>query len=230
MKSVSEGQPPAEPSQGRGEGLPDFDEVFRADLLDLFRWRRDVRRFRTDPLPPRCFERLVDIACLSPSVGLSQPWRFVSVETPALRERVRSIFRDCNARALENQEAERGLLYAKLKLEGLAEAPCQFALFSDDATHRGHSLGRSTMPETAAYSAVLALHTLWLAARAEGLGLGWLSILHTARMCEALDVPKDWTFIGYFCLGHPCEADDVPALERAGWEERCDSASTLLRR
>lgn len=219
---------------GRGETCaatpPDFDPGFKAGLLDLFRWRRDTRRFRTTPLAPGCLERLVEIACLAPSVGLSQPWRFVAVETPAARTAIRAIYSDCNADALRGQEESRAALYARLKLEGLDEAPCQFALFCDAATPRGHGLGRRTMPETAAYSAVLALHTLWLAARAEGLGLGWLSILDPVRVRDALDVPPDWTFIGYFCLGMPSEADDVPALERADWERRADPSSVLVRR
>lgn len=217
--------------QGRpGTAPPVFDRDFQAGLLDLFRWRRDVRRFLADPLPPGCLERLVEIACLAPSVGLSQPWRFVGVETPEARSAIRAIFEECNADALLGQDEERAASYARLKLEGLKEAPCQFALFCDDPTSRGHGLGRRTMPETASYSAVLALHTLWLAARAEGLGLGWLSILDPARVCRALGVPADWTFIGYFCLGRPAEADEVPALERAGWERRIDPAAVLLRR
>ena len=86
------------------------------------------------------------------------------------------------------------------------------------------------MPETIDYSAVMAVHTLWLAARAEGLGLGWVSIIEPAAVASVLDVPHSWTFIGYFCLGYPSEVDDVPALERQGWETRCAAAAEILER
>ena len=102
--------------------------------------------------------------------------------------------------------------------------------FADPETLQGYGLGRLTMTATLEYSAVMAVHTLWLAARAEGIGLGWVSILEPAAVIAALDVPPSWTLIGYFCLGYPVEVDDTPALERAGWERRCDPRSVLLQR
>ena len=207
-----------------------FGEGFRASLLDLLVWRRDVRRFRRDALPEGTIERLVEIACLSPSVGLSQPWRFVLVEAAARRAAIRASFERCNRQALLSQAGDRAATYARLKLAGLDEAPCQFALFADRETAQGHGLGRLTMPEAIDYSAVMAVHTLWLAARAEGIGLGWVSILEPEVVAAALDVPAAWRFIGYFCLGFPSETDDVPVLEREGWEKRCAPASTILRR
>ena len=207
-----------------------FTEAFQADLANLFAWRRDVRRFRPEPLPPGSLDRLVNLACLAPSVGLSEPWRFVSVDDPTRRAVVRASFARCNAAALADQAEERASLYARLKLAGLDDAPCQFALFADHATGQGHGLGRATMPDTLDYSAVLALHTLWLAARAEGLGLGWVSILDPAEVSAALDVPPAWRFLGYFCLGHPAIEDDVPELQRAGWERRCSPETVLIRR
>jgi 5,6-dimethylbenzimidazole synthase len=205
-----------------------FSEGFRASLLDLLVWRRDVRRFKRDPLAPGTLERLVAIACLSPSVGLSQPWRFVFVESPARRATIRASFERCNRQALLLQGGERAATYARLKLAGLDEAPCQFALFADRDTAQGHGLGRLTMPEAIDYSAVMAVHTLWLAARAEGVGLGWVSILEPDVVAAALDVPAPWRFIGYFCLGYPSETDDVPILEREGWEKRCAPSSTII--
>ena len=209
---------------------PDFDAAFRARLHDLFVWRRDVRRFRTDPLPTGTLERLIATACLSPSVGLSQPWRFVPVDDPARRTAVAASFQAANAAALAAQDDDHSGLYARLKLAGLAEAPVQFALFADRATAQGHGLGRLTMPETAEYSAVAALVTLWLAARAEGIGLGWVSILDPAAVAAALDVPADWRFVGYFCLGYPAAEDDAPELARAGWENRRPAEAFILRR
>lgn len=207
-----------------------FGDDARAMLLELLAWRRDVRRFRRDPLPEGTMQRLVRIACLAPSVGLSQPWRFVLVDDEGRRRAVRLSFERCNAEALRCQADERASLYARLKLAGLDDAPCQFAVFADRATGKGHGLGRMTMPSTIDYSAVMAVHTLWLAARAEGIGLGWVSILDPDAVTAALEVPPSWAFIGYFCMGFASEHDCVPALERAGWESRGDPTALLLQR
>jgi 5,6-dimethylbenzimidazole synthase len=205
-----------------------FGEKFRAELRELLSWRRDVRHFKPDELPDRTFERLVEIACLAPSVGLSQPWRFVAVNSRARRDAIRTCFERCNAEALRSQGSERATHYARLKLAGLDDAPCQFAVFADRTTGQGHGLGRRTMPATIDYSAVMAVHTFWLAARAEGIGLGWVSILDPAVVATVLDVPPAWTFIGYFCLGYPVENNIAPMLEREGWEARRAPASVLL--
>jgi 5,6-dimethylbenzimidazole synthase len=209
---------------------PDFDQEFRARLRDLVVWRRDVRRFRREPLPDGTLDRLLQLACLAPSVGLSQPWRFVIVDSVARREAVKQSFKTCNAQALSDQTGERASLYARLKLEGLDDAPCHVAVFADRSTSVGHGLGRLTMPEMIQYSAVLAVHTLWLAARAEGIGVGWLSILEPSRIATILDVSPAWAFIGYFCIGYPVEECDTPALEQAGWETRRPPAEAVLYR
>lgn len=201
--------------------MTQFDAAFGEQLQALFRWRRDVRRFRADRLPAGALDGLIATAALAPSVGLSEPWRFVTVDDPARRARVRASFAACNARALAAQADDRAALYARLKLAGLDEAPCHLAVFADPAPVQGRGLGRATMPETAAYSAVMAVHTLWLAARAQGLGLGWVSILDPAEVAAALDVPGAWVFIGYFCLGFPQTESETPELEREGWERRC---------
>ncbi len=198
--------------------MPDFDGQFRTHLLELFRWRRDVRHFRRDPVPKTMLRELLEVAALAPSVGLSQPWRFVAVDDPARRAAVRQIFATCNAEALARQEGDRAAGYARLKLAGLDEAPCHLAVFAEPDPAQGGGLGRMTMPQTTAYSAVLAIHTLWLAARTMGLGLGWVSILDPACVTAALDVPGEWQFIGYLCLGYPSQEDDRPELERMGWE------------
>jgi 5,6-dimethylbenzimidazole synthase len=210
--------------------LAPFDDTFRARLRDLLLWRRDVRRFRVDPLPAGTLERLFEIASLAPSVGLCQPWRFIVVDDPRRREVVRDVFKACNADALQCYTGEKAARYAALKLAGLAEAPCQFAVFTDRATTVGHGLGRRTMPETAEYSTVAAIAMMWLAARAEDIGMGWISILDPARMNDILDVPQSWRFIGYFCLGYPQTESDQPELERVGWERRRSSQACVLRR
>ena len=209
---------------------PVFDDAFRAQLRDLFRWRRDVRHFRREPVQAELLEELLDIATLAPSVGLSEPWRFVTVDDPAPRKAVRASFELCNALALAGQDADRAVLYARLKLAGFDEAPCHLAVFAEADPQQGHGLGRGTMPETTAYSTVMAVHTLWLAARAAGLGLGWVSILDPIVVASVLDVPSGWTFIGYFCMGFPQLDNDVPELERAGWEHRRPARTFLVRR
>ncbi|MGH7031999.1 MAG: 5,6-dimethylbenzimidazole synthase [Stellaceae bacterium] len=209
---------------------PVFDEAFRERLRALLAWRRDVRRFRPDPLPAGMIERLIELAALAPSVGLSQPWRFVLVDDIARRAAVRADFVAANAAALVAQAPERAVRYAKLKLAGLDEAPCQLAVLADRDTAQGHRLGRHTMPEMADYSAVAAVHTLWLAARAEGIGMGWVSILDPGVIAVILEVPASWKLIGYFCLGYPAKEDDVPLLETVGWEWRRPAASFLTRR
>ena len=183
-------------------------------------WRRDVRRFRSDPLPSGAMEQLIGIACLSPSVGLSQPWRFVIVEDQERRRAVIENFKACNAKALHSYSGERAAHYAKLKLAGLEEAPGHLAVFAEKSSEIGHGLGRMTMPETTEYSVVAAICSMWLAARAEGIGLGWVSILDPVHVSEILDVPKSWKFIGYLCLGYPDAEFDRPELERANWEHR----------
>ena len=209
---------------------PDFDDAFRARLRELLTWRRDVRRFRRAALPRGTLERLIELACLAPSVGLSQPWRFVIVDTPACRAAIRANFETCNAKALAAQSGQRAAGYARLKLAGLDDAPGHLAVFADPATTRGHGLGRHTMPEMIEYSAVTAVHTIWLAARAEGIGMGWISILDPAAVAATLDVPATWTFIGYLCLGFPETEDDIPDLERAGWERRYPASSRVVMR
>ena len=199
---------------------PVFDEAFCEQLTELFRWRRDVRRFRTDPLPDGLIEALIDRAALSPSVGLSEPWRWVLVDDPARRAMVRASYEACNAEALACQADDRAGLYARLKLSGLDDAPCHLAVFVEADPDQGHGLGRRTMPETTAYSAVIAIHTLWLAARAMGIGVGWVSILDAEAVSTALDVPADWKLVGYLCVGYPAAADDTPELERHDWEHR----------
>jgi 5,6-dimethylbenzimidazole synthase len=222
-------------SQAKSVAVPSrrtvsFDNAFRARLRDLLIWRRDVRRFLRDPLPSGTLETLIELACLAPSVGLSQPWRFVIVEDEARRAAVRENFQACTAAALAAQSGERASLYARMKLAGLEEAPGHLAVFADRSTAQGHGLGRHTMPEMIEYSAVTAVHTIWLAARAQGIGMGWVSILDPHAITTLLQVPAAWKFIGYFCLGYPQAEDTTPELEQSGWERRRLPSSVIIRR
>ncbi len=205
-----------------------FDADFQAEFAELVAWRRDVRRFRPASVPEALLNELLGLAALAPSVGNCQPTRLVRVDDESRREAVRANFEAANGQALAAYEGERAQLYASLKLAGLREAPVHLAVFCDDATQQGHGLGARTMPETRRYSAVCALHTVWLAARAHGLGVGWVSILDPGRLAEALDVPRDWSFIAYLCVGWPQEERLTPELERVGWQAR--TAHPVLRR
>jgi 5,6-dimethylbenzimidazole synthase len=209
---------------------PVFDAAFRARFRDLVLWRRDVRRFRRDAIPRARIDALLELASHAPSVGLSQPWRFVHVDSPGRRQAVVESFTDANQRALAGYVGEKHAIYARLKLEGLKEAPVQLAVFSDDATHSGSGLGQQTMPETLHYSVVAAIQTLWLGARADGIGMGWVSILDPKAVARVLDVPATWSLVAYLCLGFPAEEHLDPELERHHWEVRSELADVVFSR
>ncbi|MHA1164029.1 MAG: 5,6-dimethylbenzimidazole synthase [Alphaproteobacteria bacterium] len=197
-----------------------FGDAFRAEFEQLIKWRRDVRRFTADPVDPALIQHLLELADHAPSVGLSQPWRFVEVLDKASRESIIASYERCNTDALKGYDGGDRALYARLKLEGLRESPVQFAVFCDEETTKGKGLGRQTMPEMLRYSVVTAVHTFWLAARAFGLGVGWVSILEPQEVRKALEAPDDWTLVAYLCVGYPQEEHSDPELERAGWERR----------
>lgn len=209
---------------------PKFDDAFHGAFRDLVLWRRDVRRFKPDPVDEAVILRLIELSTHAPSVGNCQPWRFVLVNEETRRNNVAHSFKRANSDALEGYEGEQKQLYATLKLEGLSVAPVHLAVFADSTTAAGAGLGRKTMPETLHYSVVGAIHTLWLAARMHGLGLGWLSILEPDSVSIALDTPPEWSLIAYLCVGWPAEEHDDPELERHGWQGRVPLDSVLLRR
>ena len=209
---------------------PDFDEDFGETLHDLFQWRRDVRRFKPDPIDPATIDELIETASLAPSVGNAQPWRFVTVDDPERRAAIRANFAAANADALADYAGEQAKLYATLKLSGMDIAPVQMAVFADLETTAGHGLGKKTMPETMAYSVVGAVNTLWLAARAMGIGMGWVSILDPKEANRILDVPEDWQLIAYLCIGYPVEEHIDPELVRHGWQDRLSLEEIVFKR
>jgi 5,6-dimethylbenzimidazole synthase len=211
-------------------GAHNFDDAFRSQLRELIVWRRDVRRFRTEQLPDGLLEELIALSCLAPSVGLSEPWRFIRVGSDARRTEIRAEFQRANTEALAGYSGEEAALYARLKLAGLDSAPVHLAVFADQSTRKGLGLGRRTMPETLEYSVVGAIVTLWLAARAYGVGVGWVSILDAKRVNAILEVPDDWDLIAYLCIGYPEEETRTPELERAGWEKRIGADLPLIER
>lgn len=209
---------------------PVFSPLFRQELDALFHWRRDVRRFRTDPVPVETIDTVLSAAASAPSVGLSEPWRIVKVGSPNRRDAVIANFESANADALAAQPVDDQPLYASLKLAGLRDAPSHVAVFCDENDTQGRGLGIATMPEMRRYSVVCAVMQMWLAARALGLGMGWVSILDPVRLNRDLDIPGDWPLIAYLCLGWPVEEHETCELQRAGWEDRHGLSARILTR
>lgn len=197
-----------------------FDKAFQNQLTDLMRWRRDVRRFRTDPVDEAMLRHCLDAFLLAPSVGLSQPWRLIQVQSAQARAAALANFETSNAQALTGYQGERAATYAGLKLSGMREAPVQLAVFCDEATQTGHKLGAGTMPEMRRYSVVASVMQFWLMARAQGLGVGWVSILDPAQLARDLAVPENWCLVAYLCIGWPEQDSLQPELEAKGWETR----------
>jgi 5,6-dimethylbenzimidazole synthase len=201
-----------------------FSDAFRADLIDLMRWRRDVRQFCTDPVAEALVQECLSTLSLAPSVGLSEPWRVIRVRSDAARAAALDNFQIANADALKGYSDDQAKLYASLKLSGMKEAPEHIAIFCDDTTAKGSGLGAASMPEMRRYSVVGAITLMWLHARTLGLGIGWVSVLDPDRLCRDLDAPADWSLVAYLCLGWPRDVSLTPELETKGWEAR---AATL---
>ncbi|MCE1178428.1 MAG: 5,6-dimethylbenzimidazole synthase [Micrococcales bacterium] len=201
-------------------------------LWDVMRWRRDVRHFRPDALDEATLERLRAAMDLAPSVGNARPWRVLRVDDPGLRAAARAEFEECNALAATEYDEGARAAYLRLKLAGMEVAPVQLAVFTDTDPASGRGLGRRTMPETLRASTAMAVYSLWLAARAENLGLGWVSILRPEVVGRILGVPEEWAFEGWLCLGRPEESEDAvshtPLLHRVGWQE--NATTQWLRR
>ena len=202
-------------------GATAFSEQERDAVYRVLAARRDVRHgYKPELLPQALLQRLLGAAHSAPSVGLMQPSRFVVVRDRSVRESIHAAFLEANERALASYEGERHDLYRSLKLEGILEAPQNLCVLSDPDSGRGHGLGRQTMPETAVYSTVCAIQNLWLAARSEGVGVGWVSILNPSRLREILDIPPGIVPVAYLCIGFVEQFENGPELERQGWERR----------
>jgi 5,6-dimethylbenzimidazole synthase len=205
-----------------------FTDIERDAVYRAIAARRDVRRgFLDRPLPDDLLHRLLAAAHSAPSVGLMQPSRFIVVRDRSTRTSIYNLFQQANAEAAATYNGARADQYAALKLEGILEAPQNLCVVCDPRQARGHRLGRHTMPETAVYSTVCAVQNLWLAARAEGVGVGWVSILDPARLRAALRIPEHILPVAYLCLGYVDQFGTEPELERSGWESRVPLASAV---
>ena len=204
---------------------PDFSAAERCALYRVLRERRDVRTgYLSQPIDDATLYRLLQAAHLAPSVGFMQPWRFIVVRNEALRTAVHEVFERANSAAAARYQGGEKELYSRLKLEGLLEAPQHLCVVCDEESERGHFLGRNSMPETSIYSVVCAIQNLWLAARTEGIGVGWVSILDPAAIKALFRIPPRAQLVAYLCLGYVREFSDVPDLERNGWEQRAKLA------
>jgi len=205
-----------------------FSQDEKNAVYRVLQERRDVRSgYLPRPLEHATLCRLLGAAHSAPSVGLMQPWRFIVVRDAAQRARVHEIFQRANQAAAACYTQERSEIYPRLKLEGLLEAPQHLCVVCEATSERGYRLGRHSMPETSTYSVVCAIQNLWLAARAEGIGVGWVSILDPLAIKDLFRIPADTVLVAYLCIGYVEEFADRPDLERAGWEERSSLTSVL---
>ena len=206
-----------------------FTESERDAVYRAIGARRDVRRgFRPEPLPEDLLARILTAAHCAPSVGLMQPWRFIVVRSLEVRHRIRNAFQDANREAMQIYQDDRREQYDSLKLEGILEAPLNLCIVCDPNSEQGHGLGRQSMPETAIYSSVCAVQNLWLAARAEGIGVGWVSIFSPSDLRRILNIPNEIVPIAYLCLGFVDNFGEGPELERLGWERRLPLARVVF--
>ena len=198
-----------------------FSEEEQRGLYRAIFSRRDIRTFKTDPIPPDVLARIIRAAHHGPSVGFMQPWDFIMVQGVAIREKVKDLFNRERQAASSFFDEPRRSHYLSLKLEGIMESPVNVCV-TCDPTRAEVVLGRNSVPETDLYSTCCAVQNLWLAARAEGVGVGWVSILKQAQLRRILGVPLHVIPVAYLCLGYPVEFTKEPVLQAAGWRDRLD--------
>jgi 5,6-dimethylbenzimidazole synthase len=200
--------------------LDRFSEEKVAAIYEAIFKRRDVRKFKQAALSEEVLYRLIDAAHHAPSVGFMQPWNFVVVRDMETRKRVKESFLEENVAAMNMLDGERKQKYSSLKLEGIMESSLNVC-FTCDTTRSGpFVLGRTSMPETDLYSVCCAVENFWLAARAEGLGAGWVSILDKEKLKSILGIPDHVVPVAYLCVGVPQEFYAEPELQTAGWRGR----------
>lgn len=198
-----------------------FSEAARDAVYQAIFSRRDVRsQFLPDAIPDEVLSRLLMAAHHAPSVGFMQPWNFLLIRSTETKSAVQGLFRKANNEARDLFSESRKDLYSRLKLEGITDAPLNLCITCDRERTGQTVLGRTHMKEMDLYSTVCAVQNLWLAARAEGIGVGWVSILHQHELKEALGIPERIVPIAYLCLGYVSEFLDRPELEKAGWLSR----------
>lgn len=213
--------PPAR--QGPASGGQDrrITEAERDAVYKTIYSRRDIRSFfKPDPIPPEVLARILKAAHHAGSVGYMQPWNFIVVENQKVKEKVRQAFEREREEASLLFEGERRKKYLSYKLEGILEAPINLVVTSDPTRFGPQVIGRHSIPETDIYSTCCAIQNLWLAARAENIGVGWVSILKREDLYTIFEIPQHLTIVAYLCLGYVTHFPEKPDLERLGWGER----------
>lgn len=191
------------------------------NLYQVIFSRRDVRsQFLPDVVPDEVMSRLLYAAHHAPSVGYMQPWNFVVIKSNDVKQRMHAAFTEANEEAKQMFEGERRQLYSSLKLQGILESPVNICITCDRNRTGQTVLGRTHQSDMDLYSTVCAVQNFWLAARAENIGVGWVSIVKQERLREVLGIPEDIIPIAYLCVGYVSEFLDQPELERRGWSER----------
>ncbi len=200
----------------------------RDALHSVIAARRDIRRYRPDPVPDDVLERVLLAAHAAPSVGHSQPWRFVVVRDPAIRDQAAVLTDRERLRQAAHLEPDAARRLLDLQLEGVREAPLGVVVLCDRRADAAGVLGRATFPDADVWSCATAIQNLWLAARAEGLGVGWVTLFRPEDLAELLGLPEGVVTLGWLCLGWPDERPPEPGLQRAGWSRRLPLAHVVL--
>ncbi|MEU9983637.1 nicotinate-nucleotide--dimethylbenzimidazole phosphoribosyltransferase [Streptomyces sp. NPDC050856] len=212
---------PAHAAEPASPPAPGYDDVEREAVLRVMRERRDIRNgFRSDPIPHEVLLRVLEAAHTAPSVGHSQPWDFVVIRSAETRRAMHELAqrqREEYARSLPKGRAKQ---FKELKIEAILDTPVNIVVTADPTRGGRHTLGRHTQPQMAPYSSALAVENLWLAARAEGLGVGWVSFFDEREMVRALGLPEHLEVVAYLCVGYVDEFPEEPELMQAGWSKR----------
>ncbi|MFF0201565.1 nicotinate-nucleotide--dimethylbenzimidazole phosphoribosyltransferase [Streptomyces sp. NPDC005017] len=220
-QEVQETEASAEARQSAGPAAPAYDDAEREAVLKVMRERRDIRNgFRSDPIPHEVLLRVLEAAHTAPSVGHSQPWDFVVIRSADTRRTMHELAtrqREAYAKSLPKGRAKQ---FKELKIEAILDTPVNIVVTADPTRGGRHTLGRHTQPQMAPYSAALAVENLWLAARAEGLGVGWVSFFDEREMVRSLGLPEHLEVIAYLCVGYVDEFPAEPELMQAGWSKR----------
>ncbi|MFD3908110.1 nicotinate-nucleotide--dimethylbenzimidazole phosphoribosyltransferase [Streptomyces californicus] len=210
-----------EPAEPATPPAPGYDDAEREAVLRVMRERRDIRNgFRSDPIPHEVLLRVLEAAHTAPSVGHSQPWDFVVIRSAETRRSMHELAqrqRDAYAKSLPKGRAKQ---FKELKIEAILDTPVNIVVTADPTRGGRHTLGRHTQPQMAPYSSALAVENLWLAARAEGLGVGWVSFFDEREMVRALGLPEHLEVVAYLCVGYVDEFPEEPELMQAGWSKR----------
>jgi 5,6-dimethylbenzimidazole synthase len=203
------------------QAIHHFNDAERATVYRNILARRDVRgQFLPDPVSDDMLARILTAAHFAPSVGFMQPWSFIVIRDQAVKHRVHDAFTIANNEAAQMFEGDKRETYSALRLQGILEAPINLCITCDRDRAGPVVIGRTHIKAMDMYSSVCAVQNLWLAARAEGLGVGWVSIYHQAAIREILELPKRVMPVAYLCIGHVSHFLDKPELETAGWRPR----------